>query len=65
MRVIIASLVSLTLLTACGGSTDPNTAEYWIDRLDQKGERKEAHKQIGKIGVRRAHQWKARLLKVE
>lgn len=50
MRVMLTSLLCLSLLGSCTSNTDPATAAYWIDRLDDRAQRKEALKQLGKLG---------------
>ncbi|MEE8408404.1 MAG: HEAT repeat domain-containing protein [Myxococcota bacterium] len=50
MRVILTSLLCLSLLGSCTSNTDPSTVGYWIDRLDDKAQRREALKQLGKLG---------------
>src|SRR5262245_59681343 len=49
------SLVVVLALTLVGcKNDDPNTADYWIDRLAQRSERAEALKQLGKLGDKSA-----------
>lgn len=50
------AIVTLTLacLGGCSKSTDPATADYWIDRLDDRQERVEALTNLGRIGDRKA-----------
>jgi HEAT repeat protein len=47
-------LVAALLLSACPAPTDPNTAAYWIYKLDDKRERSEALKQLGRLGDKSA-----------
>jgi HEAT repeat protein len=57
MRAILACIIAvplLVVLTGCPAPTDPNTSEYWIYKLDNKRERNEALKQLGKIGDKKA-----------
>ncbi|OGR10310.1 MAG: hypothetical protein A2341_16945 [Deltaproteobacteria bacterium RIFOXYB12_FULL_58_9] len=52
MRVSLAlvTLVALAVLTACPAPSDPEKADYWVYRLDDKRERNEALKKIGHLG---------------
>ena len=49
MRQTLAGLVLTVLVVACGGSSDPNTAAYWIERLEKKETRVEALKKLGDL----------------
>lgn len=54
MRILVALLVASSILSACGRSNDPKTAAYWLDRIDNKQERMDAIKELGKIGDKTA-----------
>ena len=48
-------LGSLSLfLIACSTNDDPSKASYWIERLEDKNQRIEALKELGKIGDKTA-----------
>jgi HEAT repeat protein len=44
----------LALASACSKNTNPDTAGYWIDRLDKRQERSDAIKNLGRIGDKSA-----------
>ncbi|MBI3178580.1 MAG: hypothetical protein HYZ27_02905, partial [Deltaproteobacteria bacterium] len=54
MRTRALLVCGLSLAWGCAKSDDPNTAAYWIERLDDKTQRIEALKQLGKIGDKAA-----------
>jgi HEAT repeat protein len=43
-----------TALAACARNDNPETAGYWLDRLDKREERSEALKKLGRIGDKKA-----------
>ena len=56
MRTVSTTLFSLSLFAfsfsfvACTSNTDPTTAGYWVDRLDDRNQTIKALKELGKIG---------------
>lgn len=54
MLVPMTLSILLTSAVDCTTHDDPNTPEYWIDKLDSKRERRDALKQLGKLGDQKA-----------
>lgn len=54
MRALSLVLLLSMIAIACSKSTDPATAAYWIDKLDNKREREEALRKLGDIGDKSA-----------
>ena len=54
VAILFLSACSLSMVTACPAPTDPTTASYWIHKLDDKRERNEALKQLGRLGDKAA-----------
>jgi HEAT repeat protein len=49
MRTWLCALVLALASAGCSENDDPNTAGYWLDRLDQRSERADALKNLGRI----------------
>ncbi len=64
VSVVVAAFVAFGFV-ACKKNTDPETAGYWLDRLDNKAERIEALKNLGRIGDKIAVAPISRLLEKE
>lgn len=54
MRRLLPTVAILLFANACAKSTDPTTAVYWIDRLEDRHEREDALTQLGKLGDKAA-----------
>lgn len=48
--ILVLSVASAIALSACSSNTDPKTAGYWLDRLDDASTREEALKNLGDVG---------------
>ncbi|MEC9464865.1 MAG: HEAT repeat domain-containing protein [Myxococcota bacterium] len=50
MRLILVLALCVFTFAACSGPTDPTTAAYWLEKLEQPAERATALTELGKIG---------------
>ena len=49
MRLNLSIVFCLLTFINCSTPADPTSAEYWVDKLDDKQTREEALKELGKM----------------
>lgn len=54
MKLLLATLAAVFVLTGCSQPDDPSTTAYWVARLDKKDQRAKALTEIGKMGDKSA-----------